>query len=219
MRVKKLKIRVITGEALLALFVSGYLLSQYPVISLRAESGVSLPERVAVAASESGDTREKPGPEWREIKSEYFVIFYRPDADLRAIYGRLKERPLYFLGKHDKMAGQGYPEKIAARLDALFRRAEKTLGMNPRVKTVTIRIFKDQDELNEEYRRLFGNRKSYVSFYVYKYNTIYTTESAISDSVMAHEMGHAIVDHYFVIRPPESVREILATYVDKHLED
>ena len=40
----------------------------------------------------------------------------------------------------------------------------------------------------------------------------------ISDSVMAHEMAHAVIDNYFNVIPPEKTAELLATYVDSHLE-
>jgi Zn-dependent peptidase ImmA (M78 family) len=37
--------------------------------------------------------------------------------------------------------------------------------------------------------------------------------------VIAHELGHAVCDHYFLVIPPEKVREMLASYVDAHLEE
>ena len=36
-------------------------------------------------------------------------------------------------------------------------------------------------------------------------------------STLAHEMGHAVIDHYFVIRPPSKVAEMLCEYVDKEI--
>ena len=38
-------------------------------------------------------------------------------------------------------------------------------------------------------------------------------------NIIAHEMGHAIVDHYFAAIPPEKIRELLASYVDLHLAE
>ena len=66
--------------------------------------------------------------------------------------------------------------------------------------------------------RIFGKPGDFKAFYVYKYNTIYTSESDIEDSVIIHEMAHAIIDHYFSVIPPETVGEVLAAYVDAHLE-
>ncbi len=36
---------------------------------------------------------------------------------------------------------------------------------------------------------------------------------------MAHEIGHAIVDHYFKVRPPYNVHELMAQFVEKRISD
>jgi hypothetical protein len=84
---------------------------------------------------------------------------------------------------------------------------------------IKIKIFRTRKELNDEYSKIFAATEDIKSFYIYKYNTIYVSEEDISDSVIAHEMGHAIIDHYFSVIPPEKVRELLASYVDLHLAD
>lgn len=156
--------------------------------------------------------------EWSVIESGYFTIYYRPDANLKTIAKRLKKR--FYVDKLAHSNPSREPSKrIAGRLDSLFRRAKEILGMYPRQIHASIKIFKNRKELEEEYYRLFNERKSLKSFYVYRYNTIYTDEKDISDSVIAHEMGHLIVDHYFSVRPPEKVRELLSSYVDMHLDE
>jgi Zn-dependent peptidase ImmA (M78 family) len=87
------------------------------------------------------------------------------------------------------------------------------------MKGLKIKIFRDREELNNEYYKIFMQRADLKSFYIHKYRTIYTCETDISDSVIAHELGHAVCDHYFLVIPPEKVREMLASYVDAHLEE
>lgn len=157
--------------------------------------------------------------DWKTLKSDYFTVYYRPGADLKKISGRLSGRSFFIGGKRDPDSIGTPAEKVARRLDILLRRAEDILGMYPRNLNIKIKIFKTQDELDDEHDKIFGKKERYKSFYVYKHDTIYTTERNMSDSIISHEMGHAIVDHYFVVRPPEKVREILASYVDVHLED
>ena len=36
--------------------------------------------------------------------------------------------------------------------------------------------------------------------------------------MLAHELAHAIIDHYLTVRPPAQTAEILARYVDSHLD-
>jgi hypothetical protein len=41
----------------------------------------------------------------------------------------------------------------------------------------------------------------------------------VTDSQIAHEMAHAVIDDYFKVIPPERTAEFLAVYVDSHLEE
>lgn len=165
------------------------------------------------------DNGDASSGEWLTIESNYFTIYYRPDANLKKIEKKLRRRRFYIDGafKVDPLSAPA--EKLADRLDILFNRVKKLLEMYPRTKDVKIKIFKDRKELDNEYYRIFKKKGGLISFYIHKYKTIYTTERDISDSVIAHEMGHVITDHYFVVRLPPKIGELMATYVDLHLDD
>lgn len=154
--------------------------------------------------------------EWNSTKSNYFVIYYRPTADLQNIAIRLKKRVLYF--EQTPQGEKSAEQQICRRMDALFNRVKDILGMYPDVPRINIKIFKDRPELDEEYFNIFKARKYSRSFYINSFNTIYTSENDIDDSVMIHEMAHVIMDHYFATNLPEKASEILASYVDMHLE-
>jgi hypothetical protein len=151
------------------------------------------------------------------MASNYFVIYYSPSANLVDIEKELTKRPLYFdqAARYGEVTAQ---EEICQRLDKLYNRVQDVLDMHPKTPRIKIRIFRDRGELNSEYAKIFGKPEDLKSFYVYKYNTIYTSESDIEDSVIIHETAHAIIDHYFSVIPGETIREILAAYVDAHLE-
>lgn len=157
--------------------------------------------------------------EWYTIESAYFTVYYRPGVDLKRVEKRLKMRPFYVAGapKLDPFAGQ--EEKIAYRLDYIFKRVKEILELRPSIGRVKIKIYEDRHALQSQYYDIFCQRTDVISFYIYKFNTIYTSEADISDSVISHEMGHAVVDNYFVMRPPETIREMLSKYVDMHLDD
>jgi len=91
--------------------------------------------------------------------------------------------------------------------------------MHPDMPEIKVKIFKDRAGLSEEYYRIFNERRDYKAFYINQYETIYISEEDIADNVIAHEMGHAVSDHYFSVIPPEKIRELLATYVDLHLDE
>ena len=84
---------------------------------------------------------------------------------------------------------------------------------------VTIRVAKDNSQISAEHAARYGFGTDAIAFYIFENNTIYATAREISESVLAHEMGHCILDHYFGIRPPRKIEEMLAMYVDEHLQD
>lgn len=159
-----------------------------------------------------------PVPEWYTIETGYFTVYYKPGADLYKIESALKKRISYF-SAGSPADDAHVTDKIRYQLDSLLARAEEILDMHPKDMHIMIRIFPTRLELNEEYFRIFNAKEEYKSFYINKFKTIYISAEDVSDSVLAHEMGHAIVDHYFAVIPPEKVREILASYVDLHLAE
>jgi hypothetical protein len=156
---------------------------------------------------------------WNKIDSYYCAFYYSPGANLKKMARRLKKRYFYVSGGGQRRDNASVEEGIAARLDALFIRAREILDMKPETGRLKVKVFRNRVELDDEYEKVFGTRPDYKSFYIFAFNTIYTSEEDISDSILVHEMGHAIVDHYFKVIPPEKVRELLAAYVDLHLED
>lgn len=156
---------------------------------------------------------------WLYIKSNYFEIYCDQNVDVKTLANRLSRRGLFEVGVYDPNPANIPAQKLAYMVDRLLKRAKEILDMWPEDTKLKLKIYKDRDALNDEYNVIFGTRPGYKSFYVYKYDTIYTSEEDISDSVLAHEMGHAIVDHYFSKIPPPKVGELMAQYVDLHLEE
>lgn len=174
------------------------------------------------AADESDVAVKLNGPaekQWFAIKSGYIDISCDSDVNLKSVANRLSRRSLFEAGVYDPNPASAPAEKIAYMMDRLLKRAKEILDMWPEKMNLKIKIFKDRDTLNNEYLKIFGTKPDYKSFYIYKYDTIYTSEEDVSDSIIAHEMGHAIVDHYFSKVPPPKISELMAQYVDLHLED
>ena len=71
--------------------------------------------------------------------------------------------------------------------------------------------------LHEAYYTITGRDCCIRAWYIYESNTIYINADDVHEGILAHEMAHSIIDHYFSVRPPRATAEILARYVDKHL--
>ena len=188
-------------------------------VSLFGEYGQTLKhDAPANALSETGTPASSPSPEWSQFDTYYSKVYYRDGVRLETIERRLKQRG-FFYGRKSAPNDVSVEVRIGFLLDRLYNRAQDLLDMRPKIVRLKIKIYENRDELNDEYYKIFKSRPDYKSFYIHKYTTIYTSEEDMSDSVIIHEMGHAIVDHYFAVIPPPTVGEILASYVDMHLTD
>jgi hypothetical protein len=175
----------------------------------------------------SGDVLPSPGsapvaPEWASYKKNQINLLYTPDINLRRLEARLRTR--YFsvsAVERDLFSNPAYSveDRILARLESILLRVEQILGMDPPYMDIKVKVFRNRRELSQEYFGLFGAVQNYKSFYINSQDTIYTSMQDVSDSEMSHEMAHAIIDNYFKVMPPEKTAELLATYVDSHLEE
>jgi len=156
---------------------------------------------------------------WTTIRSSYFTIYLEPEVNLKRVYSRINTRSFYTGAGHRVDSLASVEEKIGYRMDVILERVKKVLDTYPAITNIKVKIFKNRKDLQDEYCRITMRRSPVRSFYVHQYNTIYTSEADINDSVVAHEIGHAVVDHYFQAVPSEKMGEMLATYVDLHLDE
>ncbi|MFQ5896323.1 MAG: hypothetical protein ACE5JJ_11010 [Nitrospinota bacterium] len=132
---------------------------------------------------------------------------------------RIKFRDIRLIRRGPSLNPGGAEAKLADKADKIFLKVQKLLDMRPRRIKVRVLVLRDQSELNQHYQRIFKRkeRKYPVSFYVHKYTTVFTHEGVINESILAHELAHAVIDHYFIIMPPRKVQEMLAMYADANL--
>jgi len=158
---------------------------------------------------------------WINCKGPRISISYPQDINLRRLEDRLRSR--WFTvsaAEKDLYANPAYPieKRILARLESILLRVEEILAMHSPYTEIKIKVFRNRDELCKEYTSLFGSAENYKSFYIHSMGTIFTSMQDVSDSEMSHEMAHATIDTYFRVIPPDKTAELLATYVDSHLE-
>jgi len=164
---------------------------------------------------------EEELPEWISYKRNQVTLLYTSDINPKRLEARLRTR--YFTVsavERDMFTNPSYPveERIISRLESILLRTEQILSMYPAFMELNIKVFRNRKELNQEHLNIFGTLPNYKTFYVHSLSTIYTSMQDISDSVVSHEMAHAVIDNYFTVIPPEKTAELLAVYVDSHLE-
>jgi hypothetical protein len=155
------------------------------------------------------------------FSSKFCTISYDNDVDLKKVNRCVNPgfSNFYSPRTYRENPEISIEDIISDKFDAIFNKAEEILDMYPARIRVAINIYKRQEGLDKVYEEFFNEPNKAVSFYIYKTNTIYAIESKLNENILAHEMAHCIIDHYFVILPPRKIQEMLSAYVDLHLED
>jgi len=97
-------------------------------------------------------------------------------------------------------------------------RVEDILGMKPFIPKLKIELYRTRKDIQEAYASQEGLGIDARSFYVHRQALIFSSEQDLIDSIIAHEMAHAVIDHFFKAPPPVQVAELLSAHVDEHLE-
>lgn len=160
---------------------------------------------------------QENGPEenWRRIDSRCCTIFLHPDVEIKKVNREISTwriRPR--IKVPDGTSAEG---EMAAKFDTLFRRAQEILDMYPPGVHTTVKILEDKQDIQGIHVKQFGYGTKAIAFYLFEKNTIYAARKDLSERVLAHEMGHCIIDHYFRVRPPRKIEELLASQVDTQL--
>ena len=156
---------------------------------------------------------------WKTMETRFAKIFYQTLRDLKRL-----ERSIDYGGGGTSLLGiipftngANPTSALSTKVDALAERVQEILDMRMRMGKVAIRVYSDKKQLHEAYYRLMGTACEVRAWYVFEENTMYINADDVHEGILAHEMAHAIIDHYFAVRPPKATAEILARYVDQHL--
>jgi len=110
-------------------------------------------------------------------------------------------------------------DEVLAKIDAIVEKAETILEMFPDQLHMKIVLLANSNEVAKVFKEKYGKNVNYLAFYSLSEDTIYISVDDAKLTVLAHEIGHAVVDHYFKVRPPYNVHELMAQFVEKRIND
>ncbi|MFN2355840.1 MAG: hypothetical protein ABR512_15125 [Desulfopila sp.] len=110
-------------------------------------------------------------------------------------------------------------DEVLAKLDTIIEKAETVLDMFPDKLHVTVVLLPSKKEVGAMYFSKYGKKVNHIAYYSLQEDTIYISVNDTKLRVIAHEIGHAIVDHYFQVRPPYTIHELMAQFTEKHITD
>jgi hypothetical protein len=158
------------------------------------------------------------GESWECVETKYAIIHYNNQESLEAFDDQINYTPGgWSLGNLFSSKSGNLFDSIAKKVDGIFEEIQTILDMRGHVKKVIINVYPSKKEFHEAYFTITGASCRLRAWYIFEVNTIYVNGEDVHEGILAHEIAHSIIDHYFSVRPPKATAEILARYVDEQL--
>ncbi len=154
----------------------------------------------------------------KEVKSRYATLIYSSQKLLTDFNEAIElgRKLNQYARKTNIVTAE---DEVLAKIDTIIEKAETILEMFPDRLLIKIVLLGQSADVARVYKEKYGKNVNYVAFYSLSEDTIYISVDDARLVVLAHELGHAIVDHYFKVRPPYNVHELMAQFVEKHIND
>lgn len=157
---------------------------------------------------------------WQSLETEHTIVTYQSDEDLVLFHksvdygpGEWNKNPLI-----SDISISEIKKMLYWKVDAIFRRAQEILDMKKKFKKVNVLIYPDEKSLGQAYTDVYKGQCNLRAWYRYRTNSVYLNVQDVHAGMLAHELAHGIIDHFLLVKPPSNTAEILARYVDAHLE-
>ncbi len=159
-----------------------------------------------------------PGTSLGQVISRYVTLSYANRQLLREFNDDvvLNRRLRYYMSRKNVVTVR---DEVLAKLDVIVEKAEVVLDMFPNNLHFKVVLLPSSRAVSVVYKQKYGRGVDDIAYYSLSEKTIYISVSDANLRVIAHEIGHAVVDHYFKVRPPYNVHELLAQYTEKHITD
>lgn len=153
-----------------------------------------------------------------ELRSRYAVISYNHVDDLRQfndelyVGGRLRSQMRQY--KADTVE-----EELVAKINVITEKAMRVLDMYPKPLNFSIMILPDVDAVAKAFKEIYNVEVDYIAFYSPRLNRVFYSADNGRLRVTCHEIGHVVAENYFKVSPPQRIHEVMAQYVEKHIND
>ncbi len=155
---------------------------------------------------------------WHALETSHTIIKYKSMENLNKFDKAVNYNPAFSdIGWLYIQNANTLQDKIRNKIDAIFKRTQEILDMRKSMKKVTIKLYGNKENLQKAFQNIVKNSRHYRAGYIFENNAIYLNVNDINAGMLAHEMAHAVIDHYMTVRPPSAAAEILARYVDSYL--
>lgn len=152
-----------------------------------------------------------------ELETRYATVIYEKDDLLKEFNNRIRLGSLSYLVRNK--SSLTIADEVRNKVDVIMDRVQAVLQMFPNNIKIKIVLLPSDTEVSNMFKLKYAMDVSYIAFYAPRDKTVYISVDSVRLHVFAHELGHVVVDHYFGVPPPAHIHELLAQYVEAHLED
>lgn len=152
-----------------------------------------------------------------EIQSRFVKISYKKPAHLHKFNNRLHMGRLRYLLRGQKAVT--VEDEVKNKMDVITNRVREILAMYPPHLKYDLELVEDMNGIQELFMKLHNTDWRRPAFYYRPENIVYISVKNTRLKVVAHEVGHVVVENYFKISPPVKVHELLAQFAEKHISD
>ncbi len=151
------------------------------------------------------------------LKSRYATITYSDYNDLKEFnyelyMGRLRPQI-------KKTGADTIAEEVVAKINFIVEKVMIVLDMFPPRLRFSIVICPNAKQVQKHFHKIYDIDVDYMAFFSPSRNTVFYSADNANIRVVAHEIGHVVVAHYFKIPPPQRIHELLAQFAAKHVTD
>jgi len=159
-----------------------------------------------------------PAHAMQEAKSRYVTLQYGDKRILREFNDKLIiGRKLSAVVRKKNV--DTVEDEVLAKVDVIIEKIQVILVMFPDKIHITLVLLPDDDDVADMYMKTYGKRQKNIAYYSLSKKTIYISVDDTKLRVLAHEVGHAVADQYFEVRPPYKIHELMAQFAEKHVTD
>ncbi len=152
-----------------------------------------------------------------ELKSRYASIYYFDKAYLREFNKQL------YMGKFSAIirdaGGDTIESEVAAKIDFIVEKVMKVLDMTSENLKFSMVIRQNEKVVQNDFKRLYKKNVKYIAFYSPQKNRVFFSANRSVIKVVAHEIGHVVVENYFKVSPPQKIHEVMAQFAESHITD
>lgn len=152
------------------------------------------------------------------IKGRYGTLHFNNDELLKEFNEQIDlNRKLSYYMRKKRIVTVG--DEVMAKLETIIERVEVVLDMFPDNLNINVVLLPDQSDVSRMFLQKYGKKANHIAYYSLSEDTIYISVDDARLRVIAHEIGHAVVDHFFKVRPPYNIHELMAQFAEKHVDD